>query len=122
MKCARMFIVLIALPGALVNYVVSLQREGMVSAAPEIPKTWDDEAMAALEAPLANPVGSPKHVSADYYYRIPARPIYKSYPVYAPGHEAPGYLEWLNRQEPVVVWDDGAHKPQLTITIKNQNT
>jgi hypothetical protein len=30
-----------------------------------IPKTWDDEEMASLEVPLANPVGSPKHVSAD---------------------------------------------------------
>jgi len=56
-----------------------------------IPKTWDDEAIATLEIPLADPVGSPRHVSADYYYRIPVAPIYKSYPVYAPGHEPPGY-------------------------------
>ena len=27
---------------------------------PAIPKTWDDEAIATLEVPLANPVGSPK--------------------------------------------------------------
>jgi hypothetical protein len=69
-----------------------------------IPKTWDDQEMAALELPLANPVGSPKHVSADYYYRIPVRPIYKSYPVYVPGHEPPGYMERLKREEPEVVW------------------
>jgi hypothetical protein len=78
-----------------------------------IPKTWDDKAMATLEVPLANPVGSPKHASADYYYRIPVRPIYKSYPVYAPGHEPPGYLDWLKQQEPVIVWDDSGHKPPL---------
>jgi hypothetical protein len=36
--------------------------------APAIPKTWDDEAIATLEVPLANPVGSPKHVSADYLF------------------------------------------------------
>ena len=83
------------------------------SFAPEIPKTWDDQAMATLEVPLANPIGSPKHVSADYYYRIPVRPIYKSYPVYAPGHEPPGYMEWLKQQEPVVVWDDKGHTPPL---------
>jgi hypothetical protein len=47
---------------------------------PTIPKTWDDQAMATLEVPLANPIGSPKHVAADYYYRIPVRPIYRSYP------------------------------------------
>jgi hypothetical protein len=56
--------------------------------APVIPKTWDDQAIATLEVPLANPVGSPKHVSADYYYRIPVAPIYKSYPVYAPSSRA----------------------------------
>jgi len=83
------------------------------ASSPMIPKTWDDAAMATLEIPLANPVGSPKHVSADYYYRIPVRPIYKSYAVYAPGHEPPGYMEWLKQQEPVIVWDDGAHKPPL---------
>src|SRR5580693_5534400 len=79
-----------------------------------IPKTWDDKAMATLEVPLANPVGSPKHASADYYYRIPVRPIYRSYPVYAPGHEPPGYLEWLKQQAPEVLWDESGHKPNLS--------
>jgi hypothetical protein len=74
-----------------------------------IPKAWDDEAMATLELPLANPVASPKHVSADYYYQIPVRSIYKSYPAYVPdheppGHELPAYMEWLKQQEPEVVW------------------
>ena len=80
---------------------------------PVIPKTWDDAAMATLEVPLANPVGSPKHVPAGYYYKIPVRPIYKSYPLYAPGHEPPGYMDWLNQQEPVIVWDDATHRPTL---------
>jgi hypothetical protein len=72
--------------------------------ASEIPRTWDDAAMATLEVPLANPIGSPKHVPASYYYKIPVRPIYKSYPLYAPGHEPPGYMDWLNQQEPKVIW------------------
>jgi hypothetical protein len=80
---------------------------------PVIPRTWDDAAMATLEVPLADPVGSPKHVSADYYYKIPVRPIYKSYPIYAPGHEPPRYIEWLKQQEPVIVWDDAGHGPAL---------
>lgn len=54
---------------------------------PVIPKTWDEAAMAMLEVPLADPVGSPKHVSADYYYKMPVRPIYKEYPIYAPDRE-----------------------------------
>jgi hypothetical protein len=80
---------------------------------PAIPKTWDDAAMATLEIPLADPVGSPKHVSADYYYKMPVRPIYKEYPIYAPGYEPPGYTEWLKRQEPVILWDDKGHAPPL---------
>lgn len=65
-----------------------------------MPRTWDDQAIAALEVPLADPVGSRRHVSADYYYRIPVAPIYKSYPVYVPGQEPPGYIDWLKQQGP----------------------
>ncbi|MFN7945878.1 MAG: di-heme oxidoredictase family protein [Blastocatellia bacterium] len=72
---------------------------------PAIPKMWDDQAMAALELPPADPAVSRVHVSADYYYRIPVRPIYKSYPVYAPGQEPEGYEEWLRQQEPEPAFD-----------------
>jgi hypothetical protein len=78
-----------------------------------VPRVWDDQAIATVEVPLANPVGSPKHISSDYYYKIPVRPIYKSYPVYAPGHDPAGYMDWLMSQEPEVVWDDAGHKPAL---------
>jgi len=72
---------------------------------PEIPKTWVDDELAALELPLADPAGSPQHISADYYYRMPVRPIYKSYPIYAPGKEPPGYLERLGKLEPQITFD-----------------
>jgi len=78
-----------------------------------VPRIWDDQAIATLEVPLANPVGSPKHISSDYYYRIPVRPIYKNYPVYAPGHEPAGYMEWLKGREPEIEWDDAGQKPPL---------
>jgi hypothetical protein len=87
--------------------------QGPAAFNPIVPKTWNDAAIGSLEVPLANPVGSPKHISAEYYYRIPVRPIYKQYPVYAPGREPTGYTEWLKEQEPVVVWDDAAHRPPL---------
>src|SRR6266487_2592072 len=86
---------------------------GSAVARPDTPKTWDDEEIAKHEIPLADPTGSPKHVSSSYYYRIPVRPIYKSYPSYAPGREPAGYMEWLKQQEPVVVWDDHEHAPSL---------
>jgi hypothetical protein len=95
-----------------------LPHIGMFGQSPQVngtavPKMWDDEAMSTLEVPLANPIGSPKHAPADYYYRIPVRNIYKQYPVYAPGREPAGYMEWLKKQEPVIVWDDASHKPKL---------
>jgi hypothetical protein len=79
----------------------------------QVPRTWNDAEIARHEIPLADPVASPKHVSADYYYRIPVRPIYKGYPVYAPGHEPSGYMDWLKQQEPVIIWDDRGHAPPL---------
>ena len=52
-----------------------------------IPKTWGDAAVRALELPLVNPAYSPVHVSSDYYYRMPVRPIYKSKTQAVKGHQ-----------------------------------
>ena len=65
---------------------------------------WDDEALATLEAPLAH-TSPPVHVSSDYYYRMHARPIFRNYPVCAPGREPKGYWQWLQQREPEVVFD-----------------
>ena len=71
---------------------------------PAIPKTWDDAVMKDLELPLANPEYSPQHMTAEYYYQIPVREIYRTYPVYHPDHEPAGYLEKLKTLEPEVVF------------------
>lgn len=72
-----------------------------------VPKTWDDALLASLEIPVATlGAGKKKHVSAEYYYRVPIRPIYKTYPVYAIGREPAGYQEWLKQQPPAIVFDD----------------
>jgi hypothetical protein len=73
--------------------------------AQEVPKTWNDAAIDSLELPLAVSEYSPVHVRSDFYYAIPIRPIYKSYPAYAPGKEPPGYLDWLKQQEPDIAFD-----------------
>lgn len=74
--------------------------------APEIPKVWVDEAMQELELPRAVPV-TVHHLPSEYYYSIPERIIWKTYPVYAPGREPKGYWAWLQQQEPqeAVAWD-----------------
>ncbi|GEM_PF-242868 len=77
-----------------------------------IPRVWDDDVLASLEIPLANAAFSPKHVSSSYYERIPVREIYRSYPVYAPGREPPGYIEWLTQQEPSIAFDSRTCKTE----------
>lgn len=95
---------------------------GPKASAPQIPRAWNDQDMSTLELPLANPANSPRQVAADYYYQIPVRPIYKSYPVYVPGHEPadhqlPAYMDWLKQQEPEILWGIDPkgveHKPSL---------
>src|SRR5262245_25257674 len=101
----RLTLALFTMLGVAFHIDIGRAMETDSTFSPVIPKTWDDQEMASLEVPLADPSGSPVHVSADYYYSIPVRPIYKSYPVYAPGKEPVGYEEWLKRQEPETVFD-----------------
>jgi len=82
------------------------------SFSPVIPRTWDEEALAAVEPPLASTGVPPEHISSDYFYRMPVRPIYKSYPIYAPGKEPRGYFERLKQLEPEIVFDPAKLKTQ----------
>lgn len=81
--------------------------------APAIPRSWDEAALSTLEVPAPDPAFTPKAVPVDYYYKIPVRPIYKSYPVYAPGREPVGYFDSLKGREPDVLWDGGKMRPRL---------
>src|SRR5689334_16583096 len=103
-----LFIVL----GIAARFGISQAQKTDKAFTPVVPKTWDDQAMASLEVPRANPAKSPTHISAEYYYRMPVRPIYKSYPVYAPGTEPPGYQEWLKQQEPEQAFDTSKLKSE----------
>ena len=98
-------VVVFAVLGSQVFISLIPAQERDRNSAPVIPKTWDDDAVASLEIPLANASASPVHVPSEYYYRVPIQSIYKSYPVYAPGKEPPGYLESLKREEPVIAFD-----------------
>ena len=72
---------------------------------PLVPRAWDARAFTSFELPLVNADRSARHATPDYYYRLAVRPIYKSYPIYAPGREPAGYLEWLAQQEPELAFD-----------------
>ncbi len=72
---------------------------------PPIPKTWDEAKLRRQILPLAETPFVPELVPAEYYYRVPERVIYRSYPIYAPGREPVGYLETLRNREPEIVFD-----------------
>ncbi len=62
---------------------------------PSIPEFWSDALLHDYELPLSSPKHSPQHVSREYYYALPERVLYKSYPVYHPDREPAGYLDRL---------------------------
>src|SRR5205814_885674 len=87
---------------ALAAFLTLIQSARGGDAPPAIPKAWDDAALATWHLPLAAPGASPAQVAAADYYRLKERPIYKSYPVYAPGKEPAGYYDW-----PKARWSKG---------------
>ena len=76
-----------------------------VTQAVAVPRMWDARELAAFEVPLVQADRSAQHAAPDFYYRLVPRPIYKSYPIYAPGHEPAGYMDWLAQQEPQIAFD-----------------
>jgi mono/diheme cytochrome c family protein len=66
---------------------------------PEIPKVWDEQALATWATPVAGLNVRPGHFSEPEYYRAPID-NYRTYPVYAPGREPAGYWEMLQKVGP----------------------
>jgi hypothetical protein len=66
---------------------------------PVIPKTWDEAALAEWATPLAGLNVRPTHITAKEYYSLPIDNL-KTYPVYLPSREPPGYWEMLNHIGP----------------------
>ena len=55
------------------------------------------------------PGTSPPRITIDFRYGRFTRVI----PSTDQDREPSGYRDWLRRQEPIVLWDDGAHRPRL---------
>jgi len=72
---------------------------------PDIPKAWDDKEVVGVEVPLAQRDRSPRYLTAEQYYALKVRPIYRSYPAYLRGREPAGYRESLKQKEPEVIFD-----------------
>src|SRR4029434_9915314 len=66
---------------------------------PDIPKVWDEAALADWATPVAGLNVRPSHISAKEYYAVPEYNL-RSYPAYMPGREPEGYWEMLQHIGP----------------------
>jgi len=72
----------------------------LVAQAPtDIPRIWDDAALADWATPVAGLNVRPSHYSSAEYYSVPGDNL-RTYPIYHPGSEPAGYWEELNKKRP----------------------
>src|SRR5687768_8021350 len=71
----------------------------------EIPKAWDMDALHSMHIPPPDTSVVMEPASEEYYYALPERIVYKTYPFYMPGKEPKGYFEWLREQKPEVTFN-----------------
>ena len=110
---ARASVVVFLLASSICALIGADQVQRSASAfSPVIPRTWNDQALASVELPLASMAVTTEHISSDYYYQMPVRPIYKSYAIYAPGKEPAGYFDELTQREPEIVFDPATLKTE----------
>jgi hypothetical protein len=64
-----------------------------------VPRIWDEKALEDWATPVAALGIRPGHFTAAEYYAIPGENL-RTYPVYRPDREPPGYWEWLRKQKP----------------------
>ena len=69
------------------------------TAQPQLPRIWDEESLADWATPIAALKIRPAHYTPAEYYAAPADNL-RTYPVYLPGKEPPGYWEELQKKKP----------------------
>jgi len=72
-----------------------------------VPRIWDDAALADWATPVAGLNTRPAHYSSAEYYATP-EDNYRTYPIYHPDREPPGYWESLQQQKPQPLVEAGA--------------
>ena len=68
------------------------------------PVIWDERALADWATPVAGLNVRPAHHTAAEYYAVPPDNL-RTYPVYLPGNEPPGYWEDLQKKKPEPLLD-----------------
>jgi hypothetical protein len=72
-----------------------------------VPRIWDDDALEEWATPVAALNVRPSHYTAAEYYKAPADNL-RTYPVYPPDKEPPGYWEGLQQRKPAPLVDASA--------------
>jgi hypothetical protein len=90
---------LLALAGGAAFISHSRAQKADQRASAQIPRTWDEAALADWATPLAGLNLRPRHISTEEYYGLRVENL-RTYPVYFPGREPEGYWEMLNRIGP----------------------
>src|SRR5262245_29962242 len=83
----------------LLGCISSAKREDDLTERIAVPKIWDEEELATWATPLALIDARPGFYSEAEYFAAPVDNL-KTYPVYHPDREPPGYREWLKAQRP----------------------
>src|SRR6267143_1346231 len=74
--------------------VVHTQDSKRVKA--DVPRTWDDLSLQEWATPVAGLNVRPTHIAPEAYYSLPVENL-RTYPVYVPDREPPGYWDMLQR-------------------------
>ena len=72
---------------------------GAAHARPEVPRVWDEAALADWATPIAGLNVRPTNLPAKEYYAMAVENL-RTYPVYFPGREPDGYWDMLQRVGP----------------------
>ena len=84
------------------SFALLLALAGIATAQTDIvraPRIWDGKALEDWATPVAALGIRPGHYTAAEYYSVPPDNL-RTYPVYRPDREPPGYWNWLQKQKP----------------------
>jgi hypothetical protein len=79
--------------------LTTLVGASLLATVVSVPKSWRDSDLVGYRLPLASLGKPPQLISEHEYYSLPEANT-KTYPVYTPDKEPPGYIDWLKTQDP----------------------
>ena len=105
---------LTAAASAVLSLVVSAQTV-------PVPRIWDDGALADWATPVAALNVRPAHYSSAEYYAAPVDNL-RTYPVYHPDAEPPGYWAELQKKKPEPLIDVHHFEPSMNGSSKESDS